>query len=226
MSKTGRMMTAAALALAMGLGGGAALAQQPPAPPRGEQDDGANRPEGGGQVPSPVPRGAAPGMPGMPGMMGQGGGMPGMMGGGMGPMMGMMHGMMGGHHGAMPGMMGGHHGAMRSLRRIEGQLAFLRAELRLTEAQMPPWNAFADAVRAAVERLRQARTEAMQAARQPATAPQLLERRIALLSAQLEAARGVAAAMGPLYAALSEEQKRTADELMTEHMRHMRMHGP
>ena len=32
--------------------------------------------------------------------------------------------------------------------------------------------------------------------------------------------------MGPLYAALSEEQKRTADELMTEHMRHMRMHGP
>jgi hypothetical protein len=53
-----------------------------------------------------------------------------------------------------------------------------------------------------------------------------MERRIDLVSAQLEAMRGVAAAVGPLYAALSEEQRRTSDELMAEHFRTMRMGTP
>ncbi|MBY0338200.1 MAG: Spy/CpxP family protein refolding chaperone, partial [Acetobacteraceae bacterium] len=57
-------------------------------------------------------------------------------------------------------------------------------------------------------------------------APQQMERRIALLAAQLEATRAVAGAAGPLYAVLSEEQRRTADELMAEHFRAMRMGMP
>ncbi len=64
------------------------------------------------------------------------------------------------------------------------------------------------------------------AAAQPAAAPEQLERRAALLSAHLEAIRAVAGAVRPLYAALSEEQKRTADELMTEHLRGVRRMGP
>ena len=55
----------------------------------------------------------------------------GTMGGGAGgPMMGMM-----GRGGMMSMMMGDH---------IEGRIAFLKAELKITDVQMLQWNAFAD----------------------------------------------------------------------------------
>ena len=168
------------------------------------------------QAPAPTPA---------PGPSGPGAAAPGMMGGEMGRMMQMMMtqmqgGMGGGTGAAGPGRMDF---AMRPFRRIEGQLAYYRAELRITDAQAPQWNAFADAVRARSDQLRQAVMQAMQPAAQPATAPQQIDRRIALLSAQLDAMRAVSAAAGPLYAVLSEEQRRTADELMAEHFRAMRM---
>jgi len=149
-----------------------------------------------------------------------GGGMPNMMGGGMGQTMPMMQGMMG-RQGGMAGM-----GAMRALRHVEGQLAFYRAELHVTEAQMPQWNAFDDAVRTSAEKLRTAYAQAMQAAGQPNTAPALLKQRTTMLSALLDATQRVSAAMDPLYASLSDEQKHTADELMGEHLRGMRMSQP
>jgi hypothetical protein len=153
----------------------------------------------------------------MQGMRGPGGmGMQGMAGGEMGQMMQRMMAM---HRGA---------GAMRPFQRIEGRLAYVRAELRITEAQAPQWNAFADTVRSQAETLRQAHAQAMQARAggQAASAPELLDRRVALLAARLDAMRVIAAAARPLYDALSDEQKRTADELMTEYMPGMRMRGP
>ncbi len=76
---------------------------------------------------------AAPPIQTMPqrGMMGQGGGMPMMSGPGR---MGMM------------GMTG-------IADHIEGRIAFLKAELKITEAQMPQWNAFAEALRANARRM-------------------------------------------------------------------------
>jgi hypothetical protein len=141
-----------------------------------------------------------------------------MMGGDMGRMMQMMQRMMASH-----GMIGGS-STMRPLQRIEGQLAYYQTELRIAEAQTPQWNAFADAIRAAAEKLRPIHPWAMQTtAEQSATAPTQLERRIATLSVLLETTRAIAAAMRPLYTALSEEQKRTADELLGEHLLDMRM---
>ncbi|WP_337877500.1 Spy/CpxP family protein refolding chaperone [Elioraea sp.] len=137
-------------------------------------------------------------------------------------------GMMGpGMMGMMMGPRGGAMGpdALRHFERIEAHLAYVRAALRVTDAQMPQWDAFAEAARAAAGELRQAYAQAVQAAAQPASAPTQLERRAALLSAQLEATRAVAAAAAPLYAALSDEQRRTADELLAEHLRGMRMRG-
>lgn len=116
--------------------------------------------------------------------------------------------------------------AMQPFRRVEGQLAFFRAELRISDAQAPQWNAFADAVRAGAEQLRAATAAAMAGGTEAAAAPQQMERRVALLAAQLETMRAVSAAAGPLYAALSEEQRRTADELLAEHFRMMRMGMP
>lgn len=182
--------------LGLGLAGGA-LAQAPA--PAGA-DHGAHHPPAAAAPQAPAPSSGG-GNPGQGGMMG------GMMSGEMGRMM---------HHRMM-------HGAMQPFRRIEGQLAFFRAELRITEAQTAPWNAFADAVRTQSERLRTTMQQAMAASPGPLPAPQQMERRMALLTAHLEAMRAVSTAAGPLYAALSEEQRRLADELMAEHLRGMRM---
>jgi hypothetical protein len=193
--------------LAVGLAG-TALAQAPA--PAGAAPD-PHHPEtpAGTLQPAPPPaQRAAPG----PGMPGPGGGM---MGGDMARMMQpMMQQMMQGRMAAA---------AMQPFRRVEGQLAYFRAELRITDAQVPQWNAFADVVRAQAEKLRQAMQQAMGAAPAPGPAPQQMERRIALLATHLDAMRAVATATTPLYAALSEEQRRTADELMGEHFRGMRM---
>ncbi|WP_198371136.1 Spy/CpxP family protein refolding chaperone [Roseomonas rosulenta] len=217
----GHRMTIGGTAFAFALSlAGAAIAQ---APTQASDDHAAHHPARDQTVqaaPQPAPVAPAPGTPATG--MGRPGGM--MMQGGMGQM---MQGRMGGPAGpmgdGMPGMAGMRRGAMAQFHRIEGQLAFVRAELRITDAQAPLWNAFADVVRTQAGRLREAVGSAMQGADHPATALQIAERRIALLSAQLEAMRAVSAALGPLYAALSDEQKRAADELMGEHVRGMRM---
>ena len=45
---------------------------------------------------------------------------------------------------------------------IEGRIAFLKAELKITDVQMPQWNAFADTLRANAQRMREMRTTMMQ----------------------------------------------------------------
>jgi hypothetical protein len=204
MRKLSTFTTAATLAFGIA---GTALAQAP-APAGGATDPHhPGAPAGAPQAVLPPVQQGAP----VPGMAGAGAGM---MGGDMGRMMQQM----------MQSRMAA--ASMQPFRRIDGQLAYLRAELRITDAQVPPWNAFADAVRAQGDRLRQATQQAMGTAAGPGTAPQQMERRIALLFAHMEAMRAVSAAATPLYAALSEEQRRAADELMAEHLRGMRMGMP
>src|SRR3974377_817412 len=137
---------------------------------------------------------AAP-SPGMPG---------GMMGAGGMPMMGMMQMMMG--QDGMSGMpmvaaMAGH---------VEGRLAFLKTELKITDAQLPLWNAVADAIRANAKSMGAMAEGNMQAA----TLLDKLATREKMQTARLEALRKLKAAVDPLYAALSDEQKKTADELI------------
>src|SRR5215472_16748746 len=87
-------------------------------------------------------------------------GMPGGM-----PMMGMMRMMMGeGGMGGMPmmAMMAGH---------VEGRLAFLKTELKITDAQLPLWNNFAEAVRANAKAMQDMMDGGMMGASQSATLP-------------------------------------------------------
>jgi hypothetical protein len=211
MAKTNRLMTGAAtVALAIGLAlGGPASAQTAPS-----QEHDAHHPDGAVAPAAPTqtpPERGAP-MQRMPAPGGQPGGMAGMMSGDMGRMMQMMHRRMAAQH------------AMRPFERIEGQLAFYRAELRITDAQQPQWNAFAETVRTAAGTLRQAVMQAMQQGDPTGgavPAPEQMEHRIALLTAQADAMRSVQVAARPLYAALSAEQKRTADALMEENLRGM-----
>jgi LTXXQ motif family protein len=112
----------------------------------------------------------------------------------------------------------------RPFQHIEGQIAFYRTELKITDAQDPLWNAFAEALRGNATRLRQAMAMATEANGVVAV-PEQMERRIAMLSALLEAMQSMQAAAKPLYATLTDEQKKVADELMIEHVMAMRARG-
>ena len=154
----------------------------------------AQQPEHEQHHPAGTPSAATAPGPGMPG---------GMAGGGM-PMMGMMRMMMGREGMAGMRMMAGH---------VEGRLAFLKTELKITDAQLPLWNAVADAIRANAKSMGEIPDSMMEGA-QTATLPDKLAKREKMMTAHLEALRRFKAAVDPLYAALSDEQKKTADELL------------
>ena len=57
----------------------------------------------------------------------------------------------------MMGMMGRGTDGMATIDRIEGRIAFLRAELKITDAQADAWNGFADALRTNARKLAEVR---------------------------------------------------------------------
>jgi hypothetical protein len=134
----------------------------------------------------------------------------GMMGGtdsGM-PMMGMMRMMMGGDGMAGMQMMAQH---------VEGRIAFLKTELKITDAQLPLWNAFAQAMRDKATAM-QSMQGAMMGMGQTGPLPDRLAGSEKMLTARLDAVRKLKAAADPLYVALSADQKKTADEIMVSPM--------
>jgi hypothetical protein len=151
-------------------------------------------------------------MPGQTNRMGpgMGGQMPQQMPGPMmgdsagGPMMGMM---------GMGGMMGDH---------VEGRIAFLKTELKITEAQTPQWTAFSDTLRANAQRVSEMRNTMMQGGMMgPGSAamkaPDRLDRMETMMATMVESLKATKAALAPLYAVLTDDQKKMADQLI---------HGP
>ena len=123
------------------------------------------------------------------------------------PMMGAMRMMMG--QGGMSDIsmiaaMAGH---------VEGRLAYLKTELRISEAQVPLWNAVADTIRTNAKGMG-AMSEGTMGSTQASTLPDKLALREKMMTAHLEALRKFEEAVDPLYAALSDEQKKMADELL------------
>ena len=190
----------------------------------------------------PIP-GAKPGAPGNAPMMGQGmgsgiivqpgaqaqGGQPGMMMNmdQMRSMMGGMSGQQDGQAGMMePGMMGpgmmsmmrqmmmGQQGGMGlPFEHVEGRIAFLKAELKITDAQAPQWNAFADTLRANAKAHR-AMHERMAMGGMPSSWPDRLAFQQKALATRLDALKALESAAKPLYAVLTDEQKTLADRLL------------
>lgn len=134
----------------------------------------------------------------------------GMMGGFMGPGMmalgGMGSWMMGGSGSAeaMCSVMGSH---------IEGRLAYVRAELKVTDAQESLWSAYAAAARDSAKTMVARCTTMMNKPDSQVSLPDRLDQNEQLMSAQLGAVRASNKALKPLYAALSDDQKKTADQL-------------
>ena len=123
-------------------------------------------------------------------------------------------------------MMGMSGPGMDTIDRIEGRIAFLRTELKITDAQAAAWNTFADALRTNAQKLGVARASMMgqgPGQQQPSTLADRLDLQERWLLARLEGIRAIKPAFANLYATLSDEQKKTADELLAPHMGMMPM---
>jgi hypothetical protein len=99
---------------------------------------------------------------------------------------------------------------------VKDRIAFLETELKITDAQMPLWSAVAEAMRANAKDLVgipncMPMTQSVQCS---GTLPEKLATREKVMTAHLEALRKLKAVVEPLYAALSDDQKKTADNLM------------
>ncbi|HVQ72074.1 MAG TPA: Spy/CpxP family protein refolding chaperone [Bradyrhizobium sp.] len=166
-------------------------------------------------APAPSPSAAAP----------QGG--TGMMGGGMGnmPMMNDMKNMMssmsamhsmGMMH--MMGMMGRGTDGVATIDRVEGRIAFLRAELKITDAQADAWNGFADALRTNAKKLAEVRATKPGDGQPATTLTARLDQQEQWLGARLDGTKAMKSAFVKLNEVLSDEQKKTANDLLAPHM--------
>ena len=153
-----------------------------------------------------------------------------------------MKGGMGGEQGAMSdspmmkmmAMMKTMHGAdapgMAMIDHVEGRIAYLRAELKITDAQAGAWDAFAAALRVNAKTLAAAREPMMdqmkmgqagmgagqpQAPMMPAqTLAQRLDAQERWQTARLEGTRAIKTTFTKLDDVLSPNQKKAADELL------------
>lgn len=127
------------------------------------------------------------------GRMGMGQGMPGP---------GMMNSNM------MPMMMGA--GASHT----EGRLAFIKTELKITDVQMPQWNAFADAVRTNATATTDMHRSMASQNKPGSTLPERLAMEDKVLSAHFAAFKKIHESLTKLYDVLSPEQRKAADGIV------------
>jgi len=122
----------------------------------------------------------------------------------------------------MSGMMkmmggGGTKMSMAGAEHVEGRIAFLRAELQITDAQAKAWDAFASVLRDNAKRMKDADMPMMSDAKQPQLVTQL-DSQERMLTAKLEEVRATKAAYAALNKVLSEDQRKKVDELLRTHM--------
>lgn len=93
---------------------------------------------------------------------------------------------------------------------IEGRLAYLKAELKITEAQEPLWKSYAAAARDNEDAVL-ARCSAMMSRRGAFTLslPDRLDQHEQLMAAKLEAEHAINKALKPLYAALATAKSKS-----------------
>lgn len=189
MTRFHRSLTAFAMAMSLALPAGVAAAQMGP----GSQPPVASDQDGSGSGPG-YRHGYGPGM-----MWGWGAAGPGARGGGWG------RGMMWGY---------GPFGAHGSENFAEGQLAFLKVELKITPQQMPLWDKYADSVRQSAKTMYEQHRSLFDRDWSRASLPERLDGREQMIALRLETLKATDAALKPLYAALDKEQKEIADQFL------------
>lgn len=109
---------------------------------------------------------------------------------------------------------------------IEGRIAFLKAELKITPAQETAWDKVAQAMRQNDTERRQLfeQRRSTRSSRGNVDALQALERRARVSAMRAQQTDRFLTAFRPLYDSLSTAQKQTADELLAFRGRHGHFH--
>ena len=95
------------------------------------------------------------------------------------------------------------------------RIASLKTELKITEAQMPAWNKFSDALLASAKSMEES-MDVMHKNMQSGvmlTLPEKLDHHAQMAAAHITNLQAIKAALDPLYASFSDEQKKIADGL-------------
>jgi hypothetical protein len=112
---------------------------------------------------------------------------------GMGKMMSTMRGMMAPDH-------------------VEGRIAYQKAELVITDAQLPRWTAVAEALRQNAKSMQDGMAK-MAKDGMPTAAPARDDMMVTMMSERLEGMKKLGVANKALYAVLTPDQRKTADDM-------------
>ncbi len=99
------------------------------------------------------------------------------------------------------------------LDRIEGRLAFLKTELKITEAQTPAWNQLADVIRTAAKHHNERMKAAFSGDQRSRSLPERLDAQEQFISIRLEEIKQLKGSLKNLYGVLSDAQKKDADDM-------------
>jgi len=112
----------------------------------------------------------------------------------------------------MGGMMG-HGMTMHSVPMMEARLAYIKADLEITDAQASAWDAYADAVRARHTTMESVHADMMKA-KESGSALERMDARTKAMESMVDSLKALKPATEALYAVLTDEQKKKADQLL------------
>jgi hypothetical protein len=101
-----------------------------------------------------------------------------------------------------------------AIQNVEGHIAFLKAELKITDVQQKPWDQFANALRTNAKALSGEPGAMMGGADKKMQPAARFEQQEKLLTLHLEALKRSRSALEVLNAVLSDEQKKQLDEMI------------
>jgi hypothetical protein len=105
-------------------------------------------------------------------------------------------------------------------RHVEGRIAFLKAELKITPAQEAQFERVAEAMRANAKDSAQLHEQFRADRDKPQSAVERLEARVKFGEMHTQHEQRFLAAFKPLYDSLSDDQKKAADELLSVRRHH------
>jgi len=102
---------------------------------------------------------------------------------------------------------------------VEGHIAFLKAELRITPAQEQLWISVADAMREDVKEMKDAEKQVAHQTQGHETTIEYLQNRVLFANLRAQGEERFLTALQPLYDNFSSQQKKCADELLVSNSR-------
>ncbi len=102
-------------------------------------------------------------------------------------------------------------------RHIEGRIAYLKTELKITDAQQPLFDAVANTMRDNAKAMHDAFQSLRGDRSQPQTALSRMETRAKFAQLRADGEAKMLAAFRPLYQAMSPDQQKAADEMFEHH---------